>query len=175
MNIIVLFALYLALFSYVGLMRGWAKDIVITLAVILALALNHVLRRYVPMISNLFETDPSLFWIRVIILVVLTYFGYQTVKTIPPLASRSIREGFRDRIFGLFVGAFNGYLVIGTIWFYMHIADYFLPNIVSKPTEPAILQTVNQMMLYMAPQILGEPGIYFALILVFVVVLVVYI
>jgi hypothetical protein len=37
------------------------------------------------------------------------------------------------------------------------------------------LQTVNQMMLYMPPQLLGEPGIYFAIILAFVFVLVVYI
>ena len=39
----------------------------------------------------------------------------------------------------------------------------------------ALLATVNNMMLYMPPQLLGEPGIYFAIIIAFVFVLVVYI
>jgi hypothetical protein len=59
--------------------------------------------------------------------------------------------------------------------FSMHVADYPFPEVVSKPADPALLQTVNQMMLYMPPQLLGEPGIYFAIILAFVFVLVVYI
>jgi len=57
----------------------------------------------------------------------------------------------------------------------MHVADYPFSNVVSKPADPVLLQTVNQMMLYMPPQLLGEPGIYFAIILAFVFVLVVYI
>jgi hypothetical protein len=64
---------------------------------------------------------------------------------------------------------------VGTILFYLHIADYPFPEVISKPTDPALLQTVSEMMLYMPPQLLGEPGIYFAIIVAFVFVLVVYI
>jgi hypothetical protein len=46
--------------------------------------------------------------------------------------------------------------------------------VISEPTGN-ILESVRQMMLYMPPQVLGEPGIYFAIILAFVFVLVVYI
>jgi len=55
------------------------------------------------------------------------------------------------------------------------VADYPFENVISRPTEPTLQQTVAQMMLYMPPQLLGEPGIYFAIILAFVFVLVVYI
>lgn len=175
MSIVYVFWMYVILFGLVGWMRGWAKELLVAFSVILALALNHVLRRYIPLAQNLPETDVSLFWVRTIILLVMVYFGYQTVVSIPHLASRAMRERLQDTLFGAMLGAVNGYLVAGTVIYYMHLADYPFPQIVSKPTDPAIVQTVNQMMLYMPPQLLGEPGIYFAIILAFVFVLVVYI
>jgi hypothetical protein len=147
----------------------------VSFSVILALALNHVLRRYIPIAQNLPENDPSLFWVRTIILLVLVFFGYQTVVSIPHLAARAARERLQDTLFGGIMGGINGYLVAGTILYYMYIADYPFRNVISPPTDPAIINTVNQMMLYMPPQLLGEPGIYFAIILAFIFVLVVYI
>jgi uncharacterized membrane protein required for colicin V production len=175
MSVVYIFWMYVVLFALVGWMRGWAKELLVSFSVILALALNHVLRRYIPLAQNLPETDQSLFWVRTIILLVLVYFGYQTVISIPHLAAKGRTEKLQDTLFGAFLGALNGYLVAGSILYYIHIADYPFQNVMSKPTDPAILQTVNQMMLYMPPQLLGEPGIYFAIILAFVFVLVVYI
>ena len=175
MSIVYVFWMYVILFAVIGGMRGWAKELLVSFSVILSLALNHVLRKYIPLAQNLAETDPSLFWVRSIILVVLVYFGYQTVVSIPHLASRAARERLQDTLFGAIMGAFNGYLVAGTVLYYIHTADYAFQNVISKPTDPALLQVVNQMMLYMPPQLLGEPGIYFAIILAFVFVLVVYI
>jgi hypothetical protein len=175
MSVVYLFWMYVILFAIVGGMRGWAKELLVSFSVILALALNHVIRRYIPIAQNLSETDPSLFWVRTIILLVLVYFGYQTVVSIPHLASRAARERLQDSLFGVIMGALNGYLIAGTILFYMHVADYPFETVISKPADPTLLQTVNQMMLYMPPQLLGEPGIYFAIILAFVFVLVVYI
>src|SRR6266540_2785097 len=175
MSIVYLFWMFVILFALIGGMRGWAKELLVSFSVILALALNHVLRRYIPIAQSLPENDIALFWIRTLILLVLVFFGYQTVVAIPHLASRATRERLQDTLFGIILGGINGYLIAGTILFYMHVADYPFHNVVSKPADPALLQTVNQMMLYMPPQLLGEPGIYFAIILAFVFVLVVYI
>ncbi|MEO8354659.1 MAG: CvpA family protein [Chloroflexota bacterium] len=175
MSIVYVFWMYVILFALVGWMRGWAKELLVSFSVILALALNHVLRRYIPMARDLPDMDVSLFWVRTIILLVMVYFGYQTVVSIPHLASRAMRERLQDTLFGAMLGAVNGYLVAGTVLYYMHLADYPFQQVVSKPTDPGIVATVNQMMLYMPPQLLGEPGIYFAIILAFVFVLVVYI
>lgn len=175
MSVVYLFWMFVILFAIVGWMRGWAKELLVAFSVILALGLNHVLRRYIPIAQNLPETDVSLFWVRTIILLVLVYFGYQTVISISHLASRAARERLQDTLFGAILGAINGYLIAGTILFYIHIADYPFEEVLSKPTDPVLLQSVNQMMLYMPPQLLGEPGIYFAIIVAFVFVLVVYI
>lgn len=175
MSIVYIFWMYVILFAIVGGMRGWAKELLVAFSVILALALNHVIRRYIPIAAGLSETDVSLFWIRTIILIVLVFFGYQTVISIPRLAARAARERLQDTLFGVIMGAFNGYLIAGTILYYLHLADYPFPKIISRPADPALLQTINEMMLYMPPQLLGEPGIYFAVILAFIFVLVVYI
>lgn len=175
MSVVYIFWMYVVLFALVGWMRGWAKELLVAFSVLLALALNHVLRRYIPLAQNLPETDQSLFWVRTVILLVLVYFGYQTVISISHLAAKGRTEKLQDTLFGAFLGALNGYLVAGSILYYIHVADYPFQNVLSKPADPAILQTVNQMMLYMPPQLLGEPGIYFAIILAFVFVLVVYI
>jgi uncharacterized membrane protein required for colicin V production len=175
MSIVYLFWMYVILFGLVGWMRGWAKELLVAFSVILALALNHVVHKYIPIARGLPENDVSLFWVRTIILLVLVYFGYQTVISIPHLASKAARERLQDTLFGAFLGAINGYLVAGSILYYMHVAEYPFENVISMPAEPTLQQTVAQMMLYMPPQLLGEPGIYFAIILAFVFVLVVYI
>lgn len=174
-SVIYVFWMYVCLFAIIGWMRGWAKELLVAFSVILALALNHVIRKYVPIAANLPEADASLFWVRTIILVVLVYFGYQTVISIQHLAAKGRTEKLQDTLFGAFLGGFNGYLVAGSILYYIHIADYAFQNVISKPTDPILLERVNQMMLYMPPQLLGEPGIYFAVILAMVFVLVVYI
>src|SRR5215208_2659907 len=175
LSIVYVFWMYVILFAIVGWMRGWAKELLVAFSVILALAVSQVLRKYIPLAQNLAETDVSLFWVRTIILLVLVYFRYQTVISISHLASKAARERLQDTLFGAILGGINGYLIAGTILFYMHVADYPFPDVVSKPADPVLQQTVNQMMLYMPPQLLGEPGIYFAIILAFVFVLVVYI
>jgi hypothetical protein len=175
MSVVYIFWMYVVLFAIVGGMRGWAKELLVAFSVILALALNHVLRRYIPIAATLDETDVTLFWVRTIVLLTLVFFGYQTVISISRLAARATRERLQDTLFGVILGAFNGYLIAGTILYYMHVANYPFENVISMPQDPALLQTVTQMMLYMPPRLLGEPGIYFAVILAFIFVLVVYI
>jgi hypothetical protein len=174
MSVVYIFWMYVILFAIVGGMRGWAKELLVAFSVILALALNHVIRRYIPLAAAMNESDVTLFWVRVIVLLILVFFGYQTVITISRLASKAARERLQDTLFGVILGAFNGYLIAGTILYYMHVAEYPFANVISRPPDP-LMQTVTQMMLYMPPRLLGEPGIYFAVILAFIFVLVVYI
>ena len=174
MSIVYVFWMYVVLFAIVGAMRGWAKELLVSFSVILALTTNHVLRRYIPIVSTLPENSTSLFWIRTMILITLVYFGYQTVIRIERLATRARREQLQDTLFGFFMGAINGYLIAGTVLYYLHLASYPFPNIVSAPTGE-VLTRVQTMMNYMPPHLLGEPGVYFAVLVAFIFVLVVFI
>lgn len=175
MSIVYVFWMYVLLFAVIGAMRGWAKELLVSFSVITALAVNHLLRAYLPIVRDLPEVGSSLFWIRTIILLALVYFGYQTVLVIPRLASKAARERLQDALFGAVLGAINGYLVVGTLLFYYYIAGYPYPHVISPPTDPAVIATVDTMMKYMPPRLLGEPGIYFAVIIVLIFIIVVYI
>jgi hypothetical protein len=55
------------------------------------------------------------------------------------------------------------------------MANYPYPEIVSRATDPAIAEAIEVMMKYMPPRFLGEPGIYFAVIIILIFIIVVYI
>jgi len=174
MSIVYVFWMYVALFAVIGALRGWAKELLVVFSVILALTTNHVLRRYIPMVASLPEESSSLFWIRTTIVLTLVYFGYQTVVSIARLASRAARERLQDTLFGIVMGAINGYLIAGTILFYLHQANYPFTDVVTRP-EGDVLTQVQSLMNWMPPHLLGEPGVYFAVLICFIFVIVVFI
>jgi uncharacterized membrane protein required for colicin V production len=161
-------------FGMIGMMRGWAKELLVSFSVILSLALQRLLERYVPVVNTLPTDGTPLFWIRIIILFILVFFGYQTVG-LPRFASKANREKLQDSLLGFVLGALNGYLVIGSIWFYLDMARYPFDVIAAPvpgtPTGDAALALIP----LLAPRLLGEPTIYFAVMLCFVFVLVVFI
>lgn len=176
MSIVYLFWMYVILFAVIGALRGWAKELMVSFAVIVALTLNYLLRRYIKLVVNLPESGTELFWVRSLIVIGLVYFGYQTVISIPHLSSRAARERLQDALFGAFLGALNGYLIAGTLLYYIHQGGYPYPHIIAppQPNTPLAL-SIETMMKYMPPAVLGEPLLYFVVILAFVFVLVVYI
>jgi len=174
-SLIVIFWMYVVLFAIIGGMRGWAKELLVTFSVILALTFTTLLSSYVPFVRDVLSKDsPAVFfWLRSIILALLVFFGYQT-PNIPRFAAKVTREKLQDIILGVVIGALNGYLIVGTIWFYMADAQYPFPGIVSPPPD-SIAGTVDAMLHYMPPKLLGIPGIYFAVVTAFIFVIVVFI
>ena len=175
MSIVYIFWMYVILFGIIGMLRGWAKELLVAFSVIVALTLNHVLRKYVPVVQQLPEDSTSLFWVLAMVLVALVFFGYQTVALIPHLQAKATRERLQDSLFGVFVGGLNGYLIAGSVLFYLVQTQYnVFPNVVLPPT-PETEAAVQNLMAYLPPHLFGEPGIYFAVILCFIFVIVVYI
>ena len=174
MSIVYVFWMYVVLFAVIGAMRGWVKELLVVFSVVLALTTNHVLRKYIPLVEALPPESTSLFWIRSMIVVTLVFFGYQTVVNIARLASRAVRERLQDTLFGIFMGAINGYLIAGTILFYMNEAQYPFPDIISAP-QGNVAASVQTLMNWMPPHLRGEPGIYFAVLICFIFVIVVFI
>jgi len=176
-SLVVVFWMYVILFAVIGAMRGWARELLVAFAVILALFITSVLERFVPFISRTLAAIPTtLFWLRSIIIIALVFFGYQT-PNIPRLAqqNRFARDRLQDILLGVFLGALNGYLIVGTLWYYMDSAGYPFSNLISAPTDN-VLEVTNRMMAAMPPELLGGScAIYFDVALAFAFVLVVFI
>ena len=116
------------------------------------------------------------FWYRAAILGVLVFFGYQTPK-LTKLGGSLRREKLQDALLGFVVGSFNGYLIIGTIWSYMHSAHYpFEPYIIAPNGSDPLLDMATTLINVLPPVWLGtSPGIFIAVGLAFLLVLVVFI
>lgn len=181
MSIVYIFWMYVLLFGIIGAMRGWAKELMVIFSVITALAVNLLLETYFPLMRNLADPNnqapdalKALFWIRTMILIALVYFGYQTVN-ISRFAPKAARERLQDSLFGAVLGGVNGYLVAGSMLYYNHVSRYPYPNIISEAVEPAIVVSVQRMMDIMPPHFLGAPTIYFAVIIILIFIIIVYI
>ena len=173
----VLFWIFVVLFGIIGLMRGWAKEILVSFSVILGLFIISVIEKYGGFLTNLLNGPGSgLFWMRFIILTALVFFGYQG-PNIPKLAqsNRFVRERLQDSLLGLFLGALNGYLIFGTIWSFMESSGYPFPNIIASPVGTSFEQAAVTLIKILPPMWLGIPGIYIAVALAFAFVLVVFI
>jgi len=162
-------------FAMIGLMRGWAKEVLVTFAVVLGLFIITLLQQFAPGIISALSVDnaTSVFWLRFVIIIVLVFFGYQT-PNIGRLAGsgRFAREKLQDSLLGLFLGGINGFMIVGTIWYFLSQAQYPFPSIFTAPTPDS---NAVQLLLLMPPQWLGIPVIYFAVALAFVFVLVVFV
>ena len=168
------FWMFVILFGLIGMMRGWAKELLVVFSVILALAVNILLTRYMPMINTMPNDDPALFWIRTVITIVLVFFGYQTVA-LSHFSGKVAREKLQDSILGFVFGMINGYLVVGSIWFYLDQAGYPFDYIQAPDSATEMGLAALNLLQAMPPRLLGEPAIYFAVILSFIFVIVVFI
>ncbi len=116
------------------------------------------------------------FWLRSLILGLLVFFGYQT-PSISRISSSARREKVQDFLFGVVLGAINGYLIVGTIWSYMHSAHYpFAPFIISPNQTDPLLEVAGRLLQRLPPAWLGvSPFVYAAVVAAFLFVLVVFI
>jgi uncharacterized membrane protein required for colicin V production len=175
MSIVSIFWTFVFVFAFIGAMRGWVKELLVSFSAITALAVNLLLEKYIPLVRDLPDESSSVFWIRMLVLMTLVYFGYQTVVSIPRLASKATRDRLQDTLFGAVLGAFNGYLVAGSLLFYIHQANYPYPNIMSPATDPVIIESIKTMLAWLPPHFLGEPSIYFIVIIILIFIIVVFV
>lgn len=180
-SILFFFWLLVALFSLIGAMRGWAKELLVTFSMILALFIITLIENYVDifevMVKNTDEISvKNIFWIRSVIVITLAFFGYQTTAILERVvgSNKLTRDKLQDLLLGVFIGFFNGVLIIGTLLFYMHQGNYPFPEFISPPPEE-MMASVEQLVSFLPPRWLGIPGIYVAVGLAFLFVLIVFI
>jgi hypothetical protein len=179
LSLTVLFWMYVILFAAIGMMRGWAKELLVTFSLILAIFIIVVLDKVPQINQSVFGTNE--FWLRFAIVAILVFFGYQS-PNLPKLAGsvRFARERLQDMLLGAVLGAANGYFIAGSLWYYLAEANYPFTNVISMPdpTTPIGMAIAN-MVNFMPPAWLatGQPVqlIFFAVALSFVCVIVVFI
>lgn len=172
MSLAAVFWLFVIMFSIIGGFRGWAKEILVSFAMLLAIAIDVVLTTYVDAVKTLIvsQSGSTAMIMRSFVLLGLAYFGYQTPGLPSSITGKLAKDKLQDWMLGGILGALNGYLIVGSIWYYMHNAGYPIPYVM-PPSDPYTLNLVT----YMAPAVLGIPTIYFVVIAAFVFVIIVFV
>jgi uncharacterized membrane protein required for colicin V production len=173
----VMLGIFIVLFAMAGAMRGWAKEMLVTFSVILAMFTLTVLESFVPFYQEAIATmtPESVFFMNGGILAALVFAGYQTPK-IPRLAAseRFLRHLLQDTVLGIILGGINGYLVFGTLWYYLHTAGYPFEFVSAPDAMTQVGQAALRWINYLPPAwLMTTPTIYIAVAICFVFVLVV--
>lgn len=119
-------------FAVIGYLRRWNRELVATAGILLALfavfQFDPLLRSYIVQIVG----RDQVFLIEVAFFLIVVFIVYQARDMDDP-DDRRDEEGLQDNILGALLGAFNGYLVGGTIWYFFDINEYPLPQYVTAP------------------------------------------
>jgi hypothetical protein len=191
--------MFVILFGLIGAMRGWAKELLVIFSIVLGLFLIYVLETFTAFIvpfedilgqvENLnplagFETLPGpiqdelkiQFWTRGAIIGILAFFGYQTPR-LAALREKARRETIQDVLFGAVLGLGSGFFIIGTLWWYMAAAHYpFGPEIMPPQPGTPLGDAALSLLKYFPPVFASNQlGLFFAVVIAFMFVLVVFI
>ncbi len=175
-SVVVVFWLFVLVFTLVGGMRGWARELLVTSALVLGLFLIAILETYIGPFrdSMALQTPGTQVVVRSGLLILLAFFGYQS-PNLRALQPKVARERIEEIVLGLLLGFLNGVLLIGSIWYYMNQAGY-PTRLVAAPEEgSALAAQIAAYMPYMPPAVLTVPLVYFVVGLVFIFIMIVFV
>ncbi len=169
---VAVFFLMIILFGVIGSARGWAKEVLVVASVILSLAVI-VLLEYFLNIGKIIGNDRYLFYMRILILTVLVYFGYQSPRVQRIAKATEKRALIGERILSFLMGMLSGYFVIGTYWYYASLAGYPGLEDYVIPATQSVSEATIWVMSKLPPLWLDDPiAVFVALVLVFIFILV---
>jgi uncharacterized membrane protein required for colicin V production len=175
----------LILFALIGSLRGWAKEVIVSFSVILALFVEHVLVTFVPPITALFANLPleSQFYTRAVLFILITLFGYASPTIASQLGAKVARERLQDLLLGFFLGVINGFLIVGTLLSFLSAANFGAP--IDQPgaqgiggiVPPTAESPSTDLIGFLPPELIDQSNavLYIAVAAAFVFVIVVFI
>ena len=124
------FGSLMILFGLIGGLRGWAKEIIVTSSVIVALFFQHVLLTFIPPLRDLFNNlaPDTRFYARTILFIIITIFGYASPTVIGRIGSKVARERLQDILLGFFIGLLNGFLIVGSVLAFLDMSQFGVPS-----------------------------------------------
>lgn len=163
--------------AVLGFLRGWNKEVVVTAGAVLGMFMlfqfDSLLRGVV--LSSL--PRDQVFFIQAGLFLLVIYASYQT--RVAGFGERERGTGWRDSgfqsgILGGIVGFLNGYLIMGTLWYFLDINEYPLaPTILAPgPNSPSAQNISTMPMIILSGGVSGN-GDFLAIIVIALFLLVI--
>lgn len=160
-------------FAFIGFRRGWNKELISMSGIILALFALH---QFDPFIRNILLgnlADYQKFIVQTVFFGVVVYFAYQTRALMPgERRGGDGRDSVQESVLGGILGFVNGYLIWGSVWYFVDINNYPALLNVTRPPDPTVVNTLPLFLLAGGPQ---GPGDLLSLLVIvlFLIVLIV--
>lgn len=153
---------FIIFFAFAGFQRGWTKEIISMAGIILGLFALHqfdvlirgqLLAGFGASLKFMFQAG---------VFLVIVFFAYQTRaligSDIQAAQGGDGRDALQSKVLGGIVGAVNGYLVSGSVWYFMHINHYPLSPYIAEPASGSLsFQNLGNLPLYILAQGPGSP------------------
>lgn len=172
------------IFGAIGLVRGFLKELGVTTTTVVSIyVIAEVLERRgvmdrllgraeaIPALATLTTEDPRRSLVKFIVyllfmvfMVFISYHG-ETLKF-----GGSPPKGLAGALLSLMVGLLNGYLIVGTLWYYLDRFDYptQLLGLYQGELSP-LASTLRSLLLFnLLPENLWEPVLLFFIILLII-------
>lgn len=170
---------FVALFAVIGAFRGSSRELLVTIAMLITLFILDLLgmTKFFNETLTTMEDGLALFWVRTVLLTILTVAGYQIPRENTILNDSMVGSIKLDKITGFIVGGINGYLIFGSIWYFLHEANYpglALLNPAEGPIAELNTRAINFLQ-FLPPAWLQGTVLYIGvgLLVIFILVLVV--
>jgi hypothetical protein len=171
-----IFFLNVLIFGIIGALRRWEKETLVSFSVILGLFVIYLVESYIPVLRTFFKQNGVLqFWIRTLILIVIVIFGYLTTNA--PIFKRHDDKERSDEskvprfLLGFFLGLLNGYLILGTLWYFLDLSNYPFP-IISAPSPNDPVTSFGYSIIKSLPPYWLKPPLLFFVFAIFAVLII---
>jgi len=166
------FWLLVLLFAFIGALRGVAKELLVSASIVGIMFLFSLLQQFAPAIWESFTQDPVTgFFIETVAIGLAALFGYAGPALSVQLAGRAKREKGVEIIAGFAAGAVNGWLIAGSVLFFLHRAGYPFPEFMQPPGPNS---PVMELLPWMPPALMKPPLLYFMVVVVLFILLIFY-
>ncbi|MCA9882539.1 MAG: hypothetical protein KC708_06195 [Anaerolineae bacterium] len=159
-------------FGVMGFLRGWTRELIAMAGVLLAIfalfQFDSFLRSTVFVLM-----DPSQsFWIQAMIFIIFVFIVYNANGV--DEQQRSQEFDLQESLLGSIAGLVNGYLVGGTLWYFLDINEYPIPQVLAPALNSPSGQSIGAMPIVLLSGVSGG-GDSLAILVVILLVVVLYI
>lgn len=131
-------------FAVMGYFRGWNRELLAASGILLTMFAIFQFDAFLRVTVYALLPREQIFFLQAAVFLAVVWIVYQAedIRTGRRGATETMRSGF----LGVLAGAFNGYLIIGTLWYFLDINEYpFAPWVVAPAPGSPSAQNLNLM------------------------------
>lgn len=111
-------------FGFMGYLRGWNREILAAAGIVLAMFAIVQFDAFLRVTIYSILPRDQIFLLQSFLFLAVVYLAYQASDARSGRRTAAPAETVQSSFLGVMAGAFNGYLIVGTLWYFLDINEY---------------------------------------------------